>query len=227
MKKSYTVVHCEHISERPFNEVVEIFEGATGIVEDFGFTALAANANTQKEFEAVIHSREGSSGFVRFLTLNHGGWMNKYEGSHSSSILYTIGNPLIARTMLKHEVGADSMFPSESTSTLTPDAKRASLMTCPHRSCRCLKTRKFAKRRKNWMRNWKPWQRWQQVQQLESECALRARELLLCGFNGASRSHLLIPSHSKSQNENTLDLRFPYQRIFHAENESAETHGPG
>ncbi len=111
MKRSFSVTHCEHISERPFDTVVKTFEGAVGSVEDSGFRSLAAKAATPQEFEALMHSREGTSGFMRFLTLDHGGWMSRHVGVPSRSILYTIGNPLIARTMLKHEVAAGLNVP--------------------------------------------------------------------------------------------------------------------
>jgi uncharacterized protein (DUF302 family) len=47
---------------------------------------------------------------MRFLTIDHGAWM-KYDGSKSRAILYILGNPLIARTMLKHTIAAGLNVP--------------------------------------------------------------------------------------------------------------------
>lgn len=45
------------------------------------------------------------SGFTRFLTLDHGEWLTQ-RGRPTKFLLYTIGNPLIAITMLEHDVEA-------------------------------------------------------------------------------------------------------------------------
>src|SRR6201999_2478583 len=68
------------------------------------------SAKTLEEFEKLVRSREGSSGFMRFLTIDHGGWMSRY-GSAAHSRMYTIGNPLIAVTMLRHSTAAGLNVP--------------------------------------------------------------------------------------------------------------------
>jgi uncharacterized protein (DUF302 family) len=47
---------------------------------------------------------------MRFLTVDHGGWMFCY-GSSARSRMYTIGNPLIALTMLQYSVAAGLNVP--------------------------------------------------------------------------------------------------------------------
>jgi uncharacterized protein (DUF302 family) len=106
MQRSYTVQHNEHTTSRGFDEVVQAFETAVGSVEDGGLSKFVASA----DFEAGVRSREGSSGFMRSLTIDHGGWMSRY-GSSARSRMYTIGNPLIARTMLEHSVAAGLNVP--------------------------------------------------------------------------------------------------------------------
>ena len=100
MRTTFTAHHNEHVSSRPFEEVVNAFESAVGSVEDAGFSALLAETKNADEFEASIHSREGSSGFMRFLTVDHGAWLARI-GLNAKARVYTIGNPLIARTMLQ------------------------------------------------------------------------------------------------------------------------------
>ena len=97
MQQTYSVQHNEHWTKRSFDEVVRVFEAALGSVEDGGLREIAASARNAAEFEELVSSREGSSGFMRFLTVDHGGWMSRY-GSNARSHMYTIGNPLIART---------------------------------------------------------------------------------------------------------------------------------
>ena len=110
MKTAFTVHHNEHVSSRPFEEVVNAFESAVGSVEDAGFSALLAETKNADEFEASIHSREGSSGFMRFLTVDHGAWLARI-GLNAKARMYTIGNPLIARTMLEHDIAAGLNVP--------------------------------------------------------------------------------------------------------------------
>src|SRR5580658_4571036 len=110
MQQTYTVQHNEHSTQRGFEEVVRTFEAALGSVEDGALTGIAASSRSAAEFEERVRSREGSSGFMRFLTVDHGGWMSHY-GSGARSRMYTIGNPLIAQTMLRHSVAAGLNVP--------------------------------------------------------------------------------------------------------------------
>jgi uncharacterized protein (DUF302 family) len=63
-----------------------------------------------EEFEASVQSRAGSSGFMRFLTVDHGAWLTRI-GLKARARMYTIGNPLIAQTMLKHDIAAGLNVP--------------------------------------------------------------------------------------------------------------------
>jgi uncharacterized protein (DUF302 family) len=105
------VEYVELVSDLPFEAVVEAFEKATGSVEGPGYREAVAGAKTTAEFEEVIRAQESTSGFMRFLTLDHGAWMKKFEGCRAKAKMYTIGNPLIARTMLRHEMAAGLNVP--------------------------------------------------------------------------------------------------------------------
>jgi uncharacterized protein (DUF302 family) len=110
MRTKFTVNHNEHVSSRSFEEVVSAFESAVGSVEDTGFPALLASTKSAEEFEASVQSRAGSSGFMRFLTVDHGAWLTRI-GLKARARMYTIGNPLIAQTMLKHDIAAGLNVP--------------------------------------------------------------------------------------------------------------------
>jgi uncharacterized protein (DUF302 family) len=111
MKTKMEVEYVEYVSDLPFQAVVEAFEKATGSVEGAGYRQAVAAAETTAEFEQVIRAQESTSGFMRFLTLDHGAWMHKFEGATTRAKMYTIGNPLIARTMLRHEMAAGLNVP--------------------------------------------------------------------------------------------------------------------
>ena len=110
MRTMFTVHHNEHVSSRSFEEVVNAFESAVGSVEDTGFAVLLASTKSAGEFESQVKSRESTSGFMRFLTVDHGAWMTRV-GLKAKARMYTIGNPLIARTMLEHDIAAGLNVP--------------------------------------------------------------------------------------------------------------------
>jgi uncharacterized protein (DUF302 family) len=110
MRTAFTVHHNEHVSSRPFEEVVSAFKSAVGSVEETGFPALLAATKSAEEFETSVHSREGTGGFMRFLTVDHGAWLARI-GLNARARMYTIGNPLIARTMLEHDIAAGLNVP--------------------------------------------------------------------------------------------------------------------
>ena len=110
MIDEFTVRHHEHISARSFDEVIAAFEAAVGSVEDGGIEDDAGATRSLSDFEARIRSREGASGFMRFLTIDHGAWLAR-NGLDAKARMYTIGNPLIAWTMIKHDLGAGLNVP--------------------------------------------------------------------------------------------------------------------
>jgi len=110
MRTTLTVHHNEHVSSRSFDEVVRAFEAAVGSVENIGLEALSASTKSADEFESQVKSRESTSGFMRFFTVDHGAWMARV-GLNAKARMYTIGNPLIARTMLEHDIAAGLNVP--------------------------------------------------------------------------------------------------------------------
>lgn len=47
-----------------------------------------------------------------FQEANHAGWLNNYDGgARPAAVVYTIGNPLIAHTILRHDIRAGYAIP--------------------------------------------------------------------------------------------------------------------
>jgi uncharacterized protein (DUF302 family) len=110
MKDESILIHCEHLSERTFDETVAIFEKAVGEITRDALQNLLAASTDARDFEAGVKSFEGSSGFMRFLDIDHGAWLSRI-GRPARCKLYILGNPLIARTMLEHDLGAGLHVP--------------------------------------------------------------------------------------------------------------------
>ncbi len=107
----FIVQHYEHVSQRRFEDVVAAFEAELGNVEDPAIIpGEVAAATSQAEFEARMRAHEGRSGFMRFLTNDHGAWMAR-AGLEAKIRSYIIGNPLVAKTMITHDPGVGLNVP--------------------------------------------------------------------------------------------------------------------
>jgi uncharacterized protein (DUF302 family) len=111
MIDSFTVHHYEYVSQRSFEDVVAAFEEQLGSVEDPAVLPREVAASTsQADFEGRIRAYEGRSGFMRFMTNDHGAWM-AWVGVKAKIRSYIIGNPLIAQTMIIHDPGVGLNVP--------------------------------------------------------------------------------------------------------------------
>ena len=63
-----------------------------------------------EEYEALCTSFLGSSGFMHVLTFDQGKWLSLY-GAPARAKQYTYGNPLLAATMVKHDIGVCLQVP--------------------------------------------------------------------------------------------------------------------
>ena len=98
-------------SAKSFDDVV------AALLDDVGdkpvpiddFAGRFANWET---YEQEVQSHVGASGFMLFATLDHGAWIKK-AGIERNLLRVVIGNPLIAITMLRHDVTAGLFAPVE------------------------------------------------------------------------------------------------------------------
>jgi hypothetical protein len=64
-----------------------------------------------------------------FLELNHHRWLSVYEGkSHPAIVVYTIGNPLIAQTIVKHDTRAALNIPLRLLIVEDPEGRKTRIM---------------------------------------------------------------------------------------------------
>ena len=105
MIQQITVDHVTFISERPFDDILQAFHEQVGSIEETGWAAIAAAAADQRDFERRVREVLGPSGFTRFLTIDHGEWLT-LQGLPTRFVQFTLGNPLIAITMMKHHIEA-------------------------------------------------------------------------------------------------------------------------
>src|SRR5262249_41862286 len=75
--------------------------------------AQAAGGSSGKEqFEERMKKVAGVSDFMLFFELDHGAWLKTY-GIRRKALRWVFGNPLIAYTMLRHDITAGLFAPVE------------------------------------------------------------------------------------------------------------------
>jgi len=110
MLQDLKVRHFEYETTRSFDDVISAFERVVGTVEGIGWESAQNASKSVAEFESNVKENIGPSGFMRFLTIDHGSWLSLL-GQPAKLRMYTIGNPLIAITMLRHNIAAGLNVP--------------------------------------------------------------------------------------------------------------------
>ena len=93
MLQDLQVRHFEYETTRSFEDVISAFERVVGTVEGIGWESMRNASKSAAEFENKVRERIGPSGFMRFLTIDHGSWLSLL-GQPAKMRMYTIGNPL-------------------------------------------------------------------------------------------------------------------------------------
>jgi uncharacterized protein (DUF302 family) len=119
----FTGVRLRFDSTKRFDDVVAALLADVGdqpvLVND-----IAAQFDSWESFEQKIQSHVGPSGFMLFAVIDHGAWIKK-TGIDRKVLRVVIGNPLIAITMLRHDVTAGLFAPVELLITEEDDGRSA------------------------------------------------------------------------------------------------------
>lgn len=107
----FTGVRLRFDSSKNFDELVDALLSDVGekpvMIDD-----IAINCESWGAYQEEVESCVGPSGFMLFGLLNHGGWIKKV-GIERKALRVIIGNPLIAITMLRHDLTAGLFAPVE------------------------------------------------------------------------------------------------------------------
>jgi uncharacterized protein (DUF302 family) len=104
-------VRVRYDSAKSYDELV------TALLADIGDKPVPINefalvTDTWESFRERVESHVGPSGFMLFALFDHGGWITK-AGIDRKALRVILGNPLIAITMLRHDVSAGLFAPVE------------------------------------------------------------------------------------------------------------------
>jgi len=110
MREESSLIHCEHVSARSFDEVVAAFRAAVGDAQS-GALRKAVEASTgTDDFETRLRALEGSSGFLLLFEVDHGAWMSRF-GLEGRAKHFLIGNPRFGRSIIAHDIGVAMNVP--------------------------------------------------------------------------------------------------------------------
>ncbi|KAJ6571795.1 hypothetical protein B0H19DRAFT_1131249 [Mycena capillaripes] len=84
-----------------FSEVVSRLDKQIGKGIGAGFDL--GGATSKEELQTHVDSVVGPSGFLYFNEFNHGNWLQLYSAS-PRVVVYVIGNPIIGKNMLPHDL---------------------------------------------------------------------------------------------------------------------------
>ena len=95
----------------PFDTVMDRLRAATGSTSVPEVVELAGKVASPDEYISEVERRfVGPSGFMIFAENDHGSWI-KVFGIHRRTVRVILGNPLIAITMLKHDLATGLFVP--------------------------------------------------------------------------------------------------------------------
>ena len=96
-----------------YDEVLSRLRRLMGDARASEVVALAREAMTEADYVRKIEERfVGESGFMLFHEIDHGGWLPRF-GVNRRAVRWILGNPLIAITMIRHDITAGLFAPVE------------------------------------------------------------------------------------------------------------------
>ncbi|MBX9641495.1 MAG: DUF302 domain-containing protein [Mycobacteriaceae bacterium] len=110
-ESSFTGVRVRFDSSKSYDDLV------TALLSDIGrqpvpVSELTGTSGDWAAFQRTVESYEGPSGFMLFGLIDHGAWIAG-AGIERRALRVILGNPLIAITMLRHDVTAGLFAPVE------------------------------------------------------------------------------------------------------------------
>jgi len=119
--RAFEGVRSEVTTSVGFEVVLDRLRESMGQTTIPEIVELAQKPISEAEYRRVIQERfVGKSGFMLFHEIDHGGWLSKF-GIHRRMMRWIFGNPLIAITMIQHDLTAGLFAPVEILVTETED----------------------------------------------------------------------------------------------------------
>ena len=99
-------------STRSFDEVLLNLRKVVGTATPQKVIKQASGGGSREQFEKAIQSQVGESDFMLFFEIDHGDWLPLF-GIERKVVRWILGNPLLAITMIRHDITAGLFVPVE------------------------------------------------------------------------------------------------------------------
>jgi uncharacterized protein (DUF302 family) len=110
--RSYKGQRSRYETTRSFDDVLVSLRAAVGVATRNELGDSVRARASKEAFTQRMQEIAGDSGFMLFYEMDHGAWLKTF-GIERKVMRWIFGNPVIAYTMLKHDVAAGLFAPIE------------------------------------------------------------------------------------------------------------------
>jgi uncharacterized protein (DUF302 family) len=110
--RSFNAQRVQYQTTRSFDEVLSSLRKHVGHTTVSEVNQQGAAGATREEFEKRVEAFAGDSEFMLFLEVKHSEWLRTF-GMDRKVIRWIFGNPIIAYTMIRHDITAALFAPVE------------------------------------------------------------------------------------------------------------------
>ena len=107
----FSGVRLSFDSKKRFDEVLSALLADVG-AKPLMINDVAAKFESWESYKKEVESHVGPSGFILFAIIDHGAWIKKVD-IRKKVLRLVIGNPLLAITMMRHDLTAGLFAPVE------------------------------------------------------------------------------------------------------------------
>lgn len=138
LTKSFEGLRIEIETPVDFDTVMKRLHDLTGRASVNEVIGVAAQVKSAADYAREIETRfVGKSGFIVFAEVDHGNWIHLY-GIRRRSVRVILGNPLIAITMLCHDLSAGLFAPVEMLVTASEEGSGTQIIYLQPSSLMCV-----------------------------------------------------------------------------------------
>jgi uncharacterized protein (DUF302 family) len=110
--RTFEAKRVRYDTHRAFDAVLADLRAAVGDATHGELADAAGGAKGKDDFEHRMKKVTGYSDFMLFFELDHGAWLKSY-GIRRKAVRWVFGNPVIAYTMLRHDIASGLFAPVE------------------------------------------------------------------------------------------------------------------
>ncbi|KAF8915934.1 hypothetical protein CPB85DRAFT_387509 [Mucidula mucida] len=114
MTKSITPLNAQLVTfttTAPISQVLERLDREVNRDNAGGLFPLLRTSETKEDLQRGMIEMTRGNNFIFFLQMDHTSWMRLYDKDAPKTVVYTIGNPLVAQTMMQHDMRAAYYVP--------------------------------------------------------------------------------------------------------------------